>query len=184
MNNLYYISIVFKGYRRAHSVSKWKVCQKSCPTILCCVNRIIHCESNKMEDSICQELTLCMLGNFHDFLLSERFPRIYAISIIITQLSIYGVIVCFSLSHGSLNYCPGNSFGYILTGTIPWPVFPLRCQKTRRRLSTCATKMRIWFVYARRYYVTMTEMRHVLMALNYNNFIVYDQKHKVWYSFY
>ena len=42
------------------------------------------------------------------------------------------------------------------------------------------TTMRVQFVYERRRYATMVKMRHGLATLNYINFIVYDQKHKVW----
>ena len=62
--------------------------------------------------------------------------------------------------------------------TIAW--FPALMLKTRRRLMTCVTKMLVRIVYARRYYVTLAEMRHGLTTLNSNNFVVYGQKHKVW----
>ena len=56
--------------------------------------------------------------------------------------------------------------------------FPASLLKTRLRLSTCAITMGVWFVYARRRFVTLGEMRHCLTTLNSNNFVVYDQKHK------
>ena len=40
--------------------------------------------------------------------------------------------------------------------------------------------MRIWFVYARRRYVAMADMRHGLAPCNTHNFVVYGQKHRVW----
>ena len=42
--------------------------------------------------------------------------------------------------------------------------------------------MRVRFVYVRRRFVRMAEMRHGLATSNSNNFVVYDQKHKalVW----
>ena len=52
--------------------------------------------------------------------------------------------------------------------------------KTHRRLSSCATTMRVRFVYERRRYATMVKMRHGLATLNSNNSVVYDQKDKVW----
>ena len=38
------------------------------------------------------------------------------------------VIIYFLLADESLNYCPGNIF-LILTGTLPWPGFPVSCKK-------------------------------------------------------
>ena len=52
--------------------------------------------------------------------------------------------------------------------------------KTHRRLLSCATTMRVRFVYERRRYATMVNMRHGLATLNSNNSVVYVQKHKVW----
>ena len=52
--------------------------------------------------------------------------------------------------------------------------------KTHRSLSSCATTMRVRFVYERRRYATMVKMRHGLATLNSNNSVVYGQKHKVW----
>ena len=49
-----------------------------------------------------------------------------------------------------------------------------------RRLSTCATTMRVRFVYERRRYATMVKIRHGLATLNSNNSLVYGKKHKVW----
>ena len=88
---------------------------------------------------------------------------------IITQPSIYGVIVyfCYLMSHQTF----AQAIFFILTDTIPWSGFPLRCQKqpgayehTRRR---CA------------YGLTLVKMRHDLATLNSNNFVVYGQKHIV-----
>ena len=61
--------------------------------------------------------------------------------------------------------------------TMAWS--PALLFKTPRRLSTCAMMMPIWFLYERRHYATMVKMRHGLATLNFNNFVVYDQKHKV-----
>ena len=52
--------------------------------------------------------------------------------------------------------------------------------KTDRRLLSCATTMRVRFVYERRRYATMVKMRHGLATLSSNNSVVYGQKHKVW----
>ena len=53
--------------------------------------------------------------------------------------------------------------------------------KTHRRLSSCATTMRVRFVYERSRYATMVNMRHGFATLiNSNNAVVYGQKHKVW----
>ena len=52
--------------------------------------------------------------------------------------------------------------------------------KTHRRLLSCATTMRVRFVYERSGYATMVKMRHGLTTLNSNNSVVYGQKHKVW----
>ena len=62
--------------------------------------------------------------------------------------------------------------------TMAW--FPASLLIIRRRSSTCATKMRVLFVYARRHYVAMADMRHGLAPCNTHNFVVYGQKHKVW----
>ena len=40
--------------------------------------------------------------------------------------------------------------------------------------------MRVRFVYERKRYATMVEIRHSLATLNSNNSVVYGQKHKVW----
>ena len=53
-------------------------------------------------------------------------------------------------------------------------------KKTHRRLSTCATTMRVRFVYERRHYATMVKIRHGLATLNFNSSVVYGQKHEVW----
>ena len=50
----------------------------------------------------------------------------------------------------------------------------------RKAQSTCATNMHVWFIYARRDYVAMADMRHGLAPSNTHSFIVYGQKHKVW----
>ena len=57
---------------------------------------------------------------------------------------------------------------------------PASLLKTHMRLSTCAPTMHVQFVYERRRYATMVEMRHGLATLNSNIFVVYGQKHKVW----
>ena len=65
--------------------------------------------------------------------------------------------------------------------TMAW--LPASLLKSHRRLSTCATcatTMRVRFVYERRHNATMVKIRHGLAALNSNNSIVYGQKHKVW----
>ena len=69
---------------------------------------------------------------------------------------------------------PVNKFDYWLAlyhGLVTR--FPV---KTHRRLSTCATTMRVRFVYSRRRYATLVKIR----TLNSNNSVVYGQKHKVW----
>ena len=58
--------------------------------------------------------------------------------------------------------------------------FPASLLKTHRCLLSCATTMRVWFVYERRRYATMVKMRHGLATLNSNTSVVYGQKHKVW----
>ena len=67
--------------------------------------------------------------------------------------------------------------------TIDWPYtmawLPASLLKTHRRLSTCATMMRVRFVYERRR-ATMVKKGMVWQLLNYNNSVVYGQKHKVW----
>ena len=57
---------------------------------------------------------------------------------------------------------------------------PASLLKTHRRLSICATTMRVRFVYERRRYATMVKIRHGLAILNTNYSVVYGQKHKVW----
>ena len=57
---------------------------------------------------------------------------------------------------------------------------PASLLKTHRRLSICATTMRVRFVYERRRYATMVKIRHCLATLNSNYSIVYGQIHKVW----
>ena len=53
---------------------------------------------------------------------------------------------------------------------------PASLLKTHRCLSTFAT-----FVYERRRYAPMGKIRHGLVTLNSNNFVVvYGQKYKVW----
>ena len=54
---------------------------------------------------------------------------------------------------------------------------PASLLKTHRRLSKCATTMRVRFLYERRRYVTMVKIRHGLATLNSNNSVVYGQKH-------
>ena len=62
----------------------------------------------------------------------------------------------------------------------PWAWFPASLLKTHRRLLSCATTMRVRFVYERRRCATMVKMMHGLATLNSNNSVVYGQKHKVW----
>ena len=98
----------------------------------------------------------------------------------ITQPSIYGVIVyffCYVMSHWTIPHV--NKYDYRLA-LYHGPGFPLPCKNTHRRLLSCATTMRVRFVYKRRRYATMVKMRHGLATLNSNNSVVYGQKHKVW----
>ena len=53
-------------------------------------------------------------------------------------------------------------------------------KQKHRRLSTCATTMRVRYVYERRRCATKVKMRHASATLNSNIFIVYGQKHKLW----
>ena len=62
--------------------------------------------------------------------------------------------------------------------TMAW--LPASLLKTHMRLLTCATTMRVRFVYERRRYATMVKIRHGLATINSNNSVVYGQKHKVW----
>ena len=78
--------------------------------------------------------------------------------------TIYREIVNFLLCHGSLYYCPGPivldiDWNY----TMAW--FSTLLLITRMLLSTCATKMHIWFVFARTRYVKMRDMRHGFFKL-------------------
>ena len=59
--------------------------------------------------------------------------------------------------------------------TMAW--LPASLLKTHRGLSTCATMMRVRFIYERRRYATMVKIRHGLATLNSNNSIDYGQKH-------
>ena len=61
--------------------------------------------------------------------------------------------------------------------TMAW--LPASLLKIHRRLLTCATAMRVRFVYERRRNATMVKIRHGLATLSSNNSIVYGQKHKV-----
>ena len=88
------------------------------------------------------------------------------------QLSIFCYVVC----HWTIP--PVNKFDYWLAlyhGLVTH--FPV---KTHRPISTCATMMRLRFVYERRRYTTMVKIRHGLKTLNSDNSVVYGQKHKVW----
>ena len=96
------------------------------------------------------------------------------IASVITQPSKYGVIVYFLLCHESLNYCQCNSFDYWLE--LYHGLVSCFADKTRNRLSACATTMQLQFAYVRRRFVAMAEMRHGLTALNPNNFVVYVWK--------
>ena len=98
--------------------------------------------------------------------------------LIITQLSIYREIVNFLLSHESLNYCLGNSFGYWM-GLYNGLVSRFTVRNTEV-LFTCTTAMHVQFVYACRLYATTAEYKYDLATLNSNNFLVYRQAHKVW----
>ena len=62
--------------------------------------------------------------------------------------------------------------------TMAW--FPASLLKTHRRLLSCATTMRVRFVYEMRRYATMVKMRHGLATLKSNNSVVYGQNHKMW----
>ena len=104
-------------------------------------------------------------------------PKI-SISKIITQLSIYRVIVYFLLCHESLNYWPVNIFDYWLA--LYHGLVTPSAVKTHRPLSTFLAMMCVWFVYERRRYATIMKKRHGLATLNSNNSVVYGQKHKVW----
>ena len=95
------------------------------------------------------------------------------------NIYIYGVIVFFFAMSWVTDLLIGQYY-WLLTGTIPWPGFPIRCKKTHRHLSTCATMMRVQFVYERKLCETKVKMSHALAKLNSNNFAVYGQKHKVW----
>ena len=68
--------------------------------------------------------------------------------------------------------------------TIDWHYImawlPASMLKPHRRLSTCATTMRVRFVYERRRYATMVKIRQGLATLNSNNSVVNGQKYKVW----
>ena len=57
---------------------------------------------------------------------------------------------------------------------------PASLLKAHRRLSTCATTMRVRLIYERKRYATMVKMRHCLATLHSNKSVVYGQKHKVW----
>ena len=61
--------------------------------------------------------------------------------------------------------------------TMAW--FPALLSKAHRCLSRCMTTMNVWFVYERRRCATKVKISHALATLNFNNFIVYGQKHKV-----
>ena len=54
--------------------------------------------------------------------------------------------------------------------------FPISLLIIRRRPSTCATKMRVRFVYVRRRYIAMADMRHGFAPCNTHDFLVYGQK--------
>ena len=60
--------------------------------------------------------------------------------------------------------------------TMAW--LPASLSKIHRRLSTCATTMRVQCVYERRRFATMVKIRHGLATLNSKNSVVYGQKHK------
>ena len=96
---------------------------------------------------------------------------VVAISWIITQPSIYRVIVYFLLCHESLNYWPVNIFDYWLTlyhGLVS--CFPV---KNTQALTNMRDNDE------RRGYATKVKMRHGLAILYSNNSFVYGQKHKV-----
>ena len=58
-------------------------------------------------------------------------------------------------------------------------LLPASLLKTHRRLSTCATTMRVRSIYEMRRYELMVKIRHGLATLNSNNSGVYGQKHKL-----
>ena len=94
--------------------------------------------------------------------------NICRIRIIITQPSIYGVIVFFYyvMSHWTIAQSIFLTIDW--NYTMAW--FPASLLKTHRRLSTCATTMHIRFVYERRRCATKVKMSHALAFLNSNNF--------------
>ena len=98
--------------------------------------------------------------------------------IFITQPPIYGVIVyfCYVMSQWTIAWATvlDIDWDYIMA----W--FPALLLITQRRSSTFATKIRIGFVYARRCYVAMADIRHGLAPCNTHNLVIYVQKHKVW----
>ena len=95
---------------------------------------------------------------------------------VITQLSIYRVIVYFLLSYvmSHRTILPINKYDY----SMAW--LPASLLKTHRPLSSCATTICVGFVYEKRRHATMVKIRHGLATLNSNNSVVYGQKHKVW----
>ena len=65
--------------------------------------------------------------------------------------------------------------------TMAW--FPALLLKTHRRLSTCATTMRVRSVYEKRRCATNVKMSHALATLNSNHFVVFVRNIKCGYSF-
>ena len=82
-------------------------------------------------------------------------------------------IVYFLLCHESLTFAQAIGLNIDSGITMVW--FPRSLLKTQRRVSSCATTMRVRFIYARRRFVTMADMA----TLNCNNIVVYGQKHKM-----
>ena len=93
-------------------------------------------------------------------------------------MPIYGVIVffCYVMSQWTI--------AQAIVLDIDWDYIKAWFRATlliiRRRLSSCSTKMRVLFVYARRRYVAMSNMRHALVPCNTHNFVVRGKKPYVW----
>ena len=117
------------------------------------------------------------IANEKPFSIESRFPhsetgkKVYPENKFYFRWNDSGLIL---LCDESVNYCPDIDWDYTMT----W--FPASLLITRRGSSTCVTKMRLRFVYARRRYTAMADMRQGLARCNANNFVVYYQKHKVW----
>ena len=97
---------------------------------------------------------------------------------VITQPSIYSNCLFFAMSWVTELFQRSMNMTIDCHYTMAW--LPASLLKTHRGLSTCATTMRIWFVYERRCYATLVIIRYGLATLNSNNSVVYGLKHKVW----